>query len=126
MKSIGQLDRPIIIQESTKTVDAMGGTVNSFSNYISCFANIEWKNTKSEENEDKIQGLQTIIFTIRNVSSSQRKLSISKQYRIAFPVSGGTTTSETQFYNIVGIRNMEGRQRYKELTTVLDTRNKET
>jgi head-tail adaptor len=126
MKSIGQLDRPIIIQESTKTVDSMGGTINSFSNYISCFANVDWEKSMSKENEDKIQGLQFVVFTIRNVSSNQRKLSTTKQYRIAFPVSGGSVTSETQYYNIVGIKNIEGRQKYKELTTVLDSRNKET
>jgi head-tail adaptor len=126
MKSIGQLDRPVIIQKATKSQDAMGGSTFSYSNVATPFANVEWKNSSTDENENRVQGIQTVIFTIRNVSSVQKNINLQSNYRVAFPVSGGSVTSETQYYKVVGIRVIEGRQRFKELTTELDMRTFET
>jgi head-tail adaptor len=53
MKSIGQLDRPVIIQKATKSQDAMGGSTFSYSNVATPFANVEWKNSSTDENENR-------------------------------------------------------------------------
>jgi len=127
MLDIGSFDRKIIIQKSTLTKDAMGGTINTWTTQHSCYSNVEFKQGSSssdtKDNDNKINSYQDINFTIRNLGSAAQGIT-GNSMRVLFPTSEGLPIeNETQYYNIIGVSQYGGREKYKVLHTELQTNN---
>tara|TARA_R110000751_G_scaffold119032_2_gene219510 strand:- start:2097 stop:2486 length:390 start_codon:yes stop_codon:yes gene_type:complete len=123
MLDIGKFDRQILIQEGVTTTDTMGGVSYEWGDEteFNDWAFVEWKSGKSDDDQDKIQSVMSVEFTIRNVSTNQQSVTANR-WRIVFPVAiGSTTPFENQYYTITGVTIWGGREKYKTLITELNT-----
>ena len=127
MLDIGSFDRKIIIQKSTLGKDALGGTTNTWPTQHTCYSFVEFKqgssSSKTEDNDNKINSYQSINFTIRNKGNAAQGIT-GNSMRVLFPTNDGNViNNETQYYNIVGVSQYGGREKYKVLHTELQTNN---
>ena len=61
MISIGDLNEYITIQKATITTDSMGGQRLSWSDFVSTYAKIEWKEGSSDESNNKIDSGRSVV-----------------------------------------------------------------
>jgi head-tail adaptor len=121
MLDIGSLDRFIRIDESVNTKDTMGGIVKVWSAQITCYSKIEYKNAKTNDNENKIDAVQNVEFTIRGSSVNAKAINANTN-RVAYPVDvNGSDINTTQYYIITGVSMFGGREKWKCLITELTT-----
>ena len=121
MLDIGSLDRFIRIDESGITKDTMGGIVKVWSAQITCYSKIEYKSAKTTDDENKIDAVQNVEFTIRG-SSNRAKAINANTHRVAYPVDvNGLDINTTQYYIITGVSMFGGREKWKCLSTELTT-----
>ena len=100
---IGKLDRRIILQNPTKTANAYGEEVISWSNYLIVWANVEWKGGMENEESDKLTATSKVMFTIRNIGNA-----VDTNYRILYKLN---------YYYIQAINEIDGREMFLELLT---------
>ena len=121
MLDIGSLDRFIRIDASVNTKDTMGGIVKVWSAQITCYSKIEYKSAKTTDDENKIDAVQNVEFTIRG-SSNRAKAINANTHRVAYPVDvNGSDINTTQYYIITGVSMFGGREKWKCLSTELTT-----
>lgn len=121
MLDIGSLDRFIRIDKSANTKDTMGGIVKTWTLLIKCYSKIEYKSAKTTDDENKINAVQNVEFTIRGNSTDAKGINANTN-RVAYPVDvNGLNTSSTQHYIITGVSMFGGREKWKCLTTELTT-----
>ena len=121
MLDIGSLDRFIRIDESVNTKDTMGGIVKEWSAQITFYSKIEYKSAKTTDDENKIDAVQNVEFTIRGSSNRAKDIN-ANTHRVAYPVDvNGLNTSSTQYYIITGVSMFGGREKWKCLSTELTT-----
>jgi head-tail adaptor len=124
MLDIGSLDRFIRIDKCSNFQDAMGGIVKLWTyNPASykCYAKIEYKSAKTTDDENKINAVQNVEFTIRGSSVDAKDIN-ANSHRVAYPVNAlGLNTSDTQYYIITGVSMIGGREKWKCLITELTT-----
>ena len=121
MLDIGKFDRKVVIQEATKTVDAMGGYIYEWSDSFLEWAHVEWKSGGSGDDQDKLQTTMSVEFTIRNVSSRQQKVT-ANNFRVQMPAdASGVQKGIAQNYTVTGVLIWGGREKYKTLITELNT-----
>ena len=118
--AIGRLNKLVKFQKATETVDAMGGSRLVWADYLSTYANIEWKEGKSSEDNLKITNSQNIEITIRNIGDALRIQ--PNIYRVQVnqldPVVG-----VFMVFNITGIKLHGEINRYKTLYCTNETIN---
>ena len=121
MLDIGSLDRFIRIDESVNTKDTMGGIVKVWSSQITCYSKIEYKSAKTTDDENKINAVQNVEFTIRGSSVDAKGINANTN-RVAYPVDvNGLDINTTQYYIITGVSMFGGREKWKCLSTELTT-----
>ena len=121
MLDIGSLDRFIRIDESVNTKDTMGGIVKEWSLEIFCYSKIEYKSAKTTDDENKINAVQNVEFTIRGSSVDAKGINANTN-RVAYPVDvNGLDINTTQYYIITGVSMFGGREKWKCLSTELTT-----
>ena len=121
MLDIGSLDRFIRIDESVNTKDTMGGIVKVWSTQITCYSKIEYKSAKTTDDENKINAVQNVEFTIRGSSVNAKAINANTN-RVAYPVDvNGLDINTTQYYIITGVSMFGGREKWKCLSTELTT-----
>jgi head-tail adaptor len=121
MLDIGSLDRFIRIDESVNTKDTMGCIVKAWSAQITCYSKIEYKNAKTNDNENKIDAVQNVEFTIRGSSVNAKAINANTN-RVAYPIDvNGSDINTTQYYIITGVSMFGGREKWKCLITELTT-----
>jgi head-tail adaptor len=121
MLDIGSLDRFIRIDESVNTKDTMGGIVKVWSSQITCYSKIEYKSAKTTDDENKINAVQNVEFTIRGSSVNAKAINANTN-RVAYPVDvNGLDINTTQYYIITGVSMFGGREKWKCLSTELTT-----
>jgi head-tail adaptor len=121
MLDIGSLDRFIRIDESVNTKDTMGGIVKVWSAQITCYSKIEYKSAKTTDDENKINAVQNVEFTIRGSSVDAKGINANTN-RVAYPIDvNGSDINTTQYYIITGVSMFGGREKWKCLTTELTT-----
>ena len=121
MLDIGSLDRFIRIDESVNTKDTMGGIVKVWSAQITCYSKIEYKSAKTTDDENKIDAVQNVEFTIRGSSVDAKAINANTN-RVAYPVDvNGLDINTTQYYIITGVSMFGGREKWKCLSTELTT-----
>jgi head-tail adaptor len=124
MLDIGALDRFVRIDKSSNFQDAMGGIVKIWTyNPLSykCYAKIEYKSAKTTDDENKINAVQNVEFTIRGSAVDAKDIN-ANSHRVAYPVNAlGLNTSDTQYYIITGVSMIGGREKWKCLSTELTT-----
>ena len=121
MLDIGSLDRFIRIDESVNTKDTMGGIVKVWSAQITCYSKIEYKSAKTTDDENKINAVQNVEFTIRGSSVNAKAINANTN-RVAYPVDvNGLDINTTQYYIITGVSMFGGREKWKCLSTELTT-----
>lgn len=121
MLDIGSLDRFIRIDESVNTKDTMGGIVKVWSAQITCYSKIEYKSAKTTDDENKIDAVQNVEFTIRGSSVNAKAINANTN-RVAYPVDvNGLDINTTQYYIITGVSMFGGREKWKCLSTELTT-----
>lgn len=121
MLDIGSLDRFIRIDESVNTKDTMGGIVKVWSTQITCYSKIEYKSAKTTDDENKINAVQNVEFTIRGSSVDAKGINANTN-RVAYPVDvNGLDINTTQYYIITGVSMFGGREKWKCLSTELTT-----
>ena len=121
MLDIGSLDRFIRIDESVNTKDTMGGIVKVWSTQITCYSKIEYKSAKTTDDENKIDAVQNVEFTIRGSSVNAKAINANTN-RVAYPVDvNGLDINTTQYYIITGVSMFGGREKWKCLSTELTT-----
>jgi head-tail adaptor len=121
MLDIGSLDRFIRIDESVNTKDTMGGIVKEWSAQITFYSKIEYKSAKTTDDENKIDAVQNVEFTIRGSSNRAKDIN-ANTHRVAYPVDvNGLDINTTQYYIITGVSMFGGREKWKCLSTELTT-----
>jgi head-tail adaptor len=121
MLDIGSLDRFIRIDESVNTKDTMGGIVKVWSAQITCYSKIEYKSAKTTDDENKIDAVQNVEFTIRGSSVDAKAINANTN-RVAYPIDvNGSDINTTQYYIITGVSMFGGREKWKCLSTELTT-----
>ena len=121
MLDIGSLDRFIRIDESVNTKDTMGGIVKEWSAQITFYSKIEYKSAKTTDDENKIDAVQNVEFTIRGSSNRAKDIN-ANTHRVAYPVDvNGLNINTTQYYIITGVSMFGGREKWKCLSTELTT-----
>lgn len=121
MLDIGSLDRFIRIDESVNTKDTMGGIAKAWSAQITCYSKIEYKSAKTTDDENKIDAVQNVEFTIRGSSVDAKAINANTN-RVAYPVDvNGLDINTTQYYIITGVSMFGGREKWKCLSTELTT-----
>ena len=86
--NIGRLDRYIILQSVSTSVDAYGQPVESFSTLASVWAKIEYKSEVEKFENEQLRAVSSIDFTIRY------RTDITEQMRISY---------DSNIYQIIGI-----------------------
>lgn len=121
MLDIGALDRFIRIDVSNISQDQMGGITKDWVRVLNCYAKIEYKSAKTTDNENKIDAVQNIEFTIRGSSVDAKGINANTN-RVAYPVDvNGLDINNTQYYIITGVSMFGGREKWKCLITELTT-----
>tara|TARA_R110000787_G_scaffold70574_3_gene156819 strand:- start:11051 stop:11434 length:384 start_codon:yes stop_codon:yes gene_type:complete len=124
MLTIGDLDSQIQIQKGEATRDDMGGYVLTFSELKNEYAKVEWKDGGSEENENRVTGINYIEFTIRDEGNSD--ISANK-FRVGFPINNSVThVNKTQYYTVEGIRLWGGRKKWRTLICSINSNELDT
>ena len=113
MLSLGDFSSQIIIQVGEQTTDSMGGVQYSWDNVTTAWAKVEFKDGKSDDDQNRITSNNYIHFTIREEGTSYHYIS-GQKYRIAFPISNGVAIAiSTQYYTIEGIKLWGGLNKYR-------------
>ncbi len=121
MLDIGSFDRKIRVLSSTITQDDMGGSILTYTTKWEGWAFVEWKDGKTSDDNEMISSEMHIEFTIRNIGSTAEEINANNM-QVSFPLGN----SETQNYEIVGIKIWGGRNKYKTLITTVIANNKQT
>ena len=122
MLDIGSFDRKILVQYATTSKDSMGGTTKVWATKILCWSKVDFKDAGSKEKNSSINSFQDVEFTIRNMGANAQGIT-GNNMRVLYPIlsNGNTIDSQTQYYNIVGVSQYGGRDKYKILYTNLQT-----
>ena len=106
--NIGALDRRVILQQPTSTVNDYGERTVSWGTYATGWAAIERKPSASERNSgEQVVSFQSVTFTIRN--SSQVEL-LSPSYRISY---------DSKIYEILGVQEVGRNEQLRVITELL-------
>lgn len=124
MLDIGSFDRRITVQYATTAKDDMGGTTKTWAEKIVCWSKVDYKDANTKEKNSSINSFQEVEFTIRNRGASSQQIT-GNNMRVCYPVQadGSLIYGETQYYNIIGVSQYGGRDKYKILYTELQTNN---
>ena len=109
MLSIGQLDRRIVIQRATTTIDSYGERIETWGTVYTLWAKVDWKASDRKEESQELVNITDVVFYVRNLG-----VTILPNYRITF--DSGT-------YIIHGIKQIDGRERFLEIETKLKDNN---
>lgn len=122
MIAIGELDKQIIIQQSTITIDTMGGQIITWPLKTGdiFYAKVDWKEGKSSEDENNVQSIYNIEFTIRDYANSD---AIPLNCRIGYPLKDGLTFASTQFFTINSVKCWGGREKWRTFSTTINANN---
>jgi head-tail adaptor len=110
MLSIGQLDRRIEVQAPVYTTNSYGEETKTFEDATyTLWAHVDWKaSSRKRESNEQVQGTE-VIFYVRNLG-----VTILGTYRITY---------DSKTYIILGIKEIDGREKFLELSTKLKDNN---
>tara|TARA_R110002020_G_scaffold42273_1_gene124085 strand:+ start:517 stop:846 length:330 start_codon:yes stop_codon:yes gene_type:complete len=107
--NIGSLDRRIVLQEPTTTVNDYGERTNSWGTLASVWASIERKSSASETNSgEQLVSLQSVTFLIR-YSSVVAGLNMS--HRVSY---------NSEYYNILAVQEVGRRDQLRIITELIE------
>ena len=109
--TIGSMRRKVEIQAYTRTSDGGGGASISWSKVASVWADIQPQGTREamfgQANQNREVGTAKIMIRFRRgIAAKQRILHTYRRDGVEY----------TETYNIVGVADPDGRERYLELT----------
>ena len=106
--NIGALDRRVILQQPTSTVNDYGERTVAWSTYATVWASIERKPSASQQTSaEQVVSFQSVTFMIRN--SSQVAL-LSPSYRISY---------DGKYYEILGVQELGRNEQLRVVTELL-------
>ena len=105
MLSIGDLDRRIIIESPTTTVNNYGETISTWGTAYTVWAKIDWKRSNRKEESQELVQISDLTFYIRNIG-----ITVIGTYRISY---------DSKYYYVHGMKEVDGRKEFLELETKL-------
>ena len=113
MLSIGDFNTQILLQQAESTQDDMGGNTYEWTDGVTAWAKVEFKDGKLEDNEDRVSAQNIIEFTIKEEGTAFHNITAGT-WRIAYPINNGILiATATQYYTIEGINLHGGLNRYR-------------
>lgn len=100
---IGELDRRVTLQSSSRLANNYGEAELTWANYRTVWAKVDWDGGKVNEELEKITATSDVHIYIRNLD-----IEIDTTYRVSY---------DNKFYYIHAINEIDGREAFLELIT---------
>jgi SPP1 family predicted phage head-tail adaptor len=107
--NIGNLDRRIVLQAPTATVNDYGERTNTWGTLATVWASIERKASASERNSgEQLVSLQSVTFIIRN---STQVSSLDMSHRVSY---------NSEYYNILAVQEVGRKEKLRVITELIE------
>ena len=103
MLSIGDLDRRIIIESPTNSINKYGERTGTWATAYTLWAKIDYKKSDRQEQSGEYVEVTDTVFYVRNLG-----VTILGTYRINY---------DSKYYYIHGVKEIDGRKKFLELST---------